>query len=214
MASQTTPICQFGLAAPDFQLPATDGRRYRLDELRGSSGFLLMFICNHCPYVKAIREALVETCRELASYGIGCAAISSNDPSLYPEDDFEHMKAYAKAYRFPFPYLYDEDQRVARAYGAVCTPDFFGYNSELQLQYRGRFRCLGPQRPSAWRQPRPVRGHEADRHDRQAGPQAQIAGHGLLNQVASSLSFFATAQPSLPDLLQYRGKPGHTGAQA
>lgn len=177
MASLTTPICQFGLAAPDFLLPATDGRSYRLDELRGSSGLLLMFICNHCPYVKAIREALVETCRELASYGIGCAAISSNDPSLYPEDDFEHMKAYAKAYRFPFPYLYDEDQRVARAYGAVCTPDFFGYNSELQLQYRGRFDASGRNGP----QPGANRDlFEAMKQIAMTGkgPQEQIAGLG------------------------------------
>jgi len=143
MASVTAPLVQLGLPAPDFTLPGVDGRNHSLSELRGHNGLLVMFICNHCPYVKAIREALVETCRELESYGIRSVAISANDPAQYPEDDFEHMKAYARAYGFGFPYLYDESQAVARAFGAVCTPDFFGYNSELLLQYRGRFDASG-----------------------------------------------------------------------
>ncbi|GAB3262720.1 thioredoxin family protein [Chitinimonas naiadis] len=143
MASTTTPQVHLGLPAPDFDLPATDGRRYNLAACRGVNGLLVMFICNHCPYVKAIREPLVETCRELGSYGINCVAISSNDPTTFPEDSFDTMKAYAKAYRFGFPYLFDESQDVARAYDAVCTPDFFGYDSELKLRYRGRFDASG-----------------------------------------------------------------------
>jgi peroxiredoxin len=143
MVSLSTPVCDFGHAAVDFDLLGTDGRRYGLADVRGPNGVLVMFICNHCPYVKAIRERLVETCRELESYGIKSVGISSNDPTEFPEDDFEHMKAYAKAYQFTFPYLFDESQDVARAYGAVCTPDFFGYNGDLLLQYRGRFDAAG-----------------------------------------------------------------------
>ncbi|QNM96484.1 thioredoxin family protein [Chitinimonas koreensis] len=143
MVSLTTPRGDIGLAAPDFELPGVDGRNHRLADLRGPNGLLVMFICNHCPYVKAIRESLVETCRELEPFGIRSVAISSNDPAAYPEDDFEHMKAYAKAYQFGFPYLFDADQQVARAYGAVCTPDFFGYDSDLKLRYRGRFDSSG-----------------------------------------------------------------------
>ncbi|QDQ26661.1 thioredoxin family protein [Chitinimonas arctica] len=143
MASLSSPRCNVGQDAVDFDLPATDGSRYDLARCRGTNGVLVMFICNHCPYVKSIREQLAETCKELESYGIGCVAINSNDPTDYPEDDFDHMKAYARAYGFGFPYLLDETQAVARAYGAVCTPDFFGYNSDLKLQYRGRFDASG-----------------------------------------------------------------------
>lgn len=149
MVSVSTPICDFNQPAPDFELPGVDGRRYTLAEVRGPSGLLVMFICNHCPFVKAIRERLVETCRELETYGVKSVAISSNDPTAFPEDDFENMKAYAKAYGFSFPYLYDESQSVARAYGAVCTPDFFGYNNDLGLQYRGRFDAAGKSAPAA-----------------------------------------------------------------
>jgi peroxiredoxin len=137
MAAQT-PICDFGWQALDFDLPATDGKRYRLSDVRGQNGLLLMFICNHCPYVKAVRSRIIRDCRELATHGIGCVAISSNDPADYPEDSFENMKQVAKQFDYPFPYLYDETQEVARAYGAVCTPDFFGFNKALELQYRGR----------------------------------------------------------------------------
>ena len=138
MVSLQTPVCDFGRPAPDFRLPGVDGRTWSLDECKGPKGLLVMFICNHCPYVKAIRERIVRDCRELKAYGIHCVAIMSNDPAEYPEDSFDNMKKVAKAFEFPFPYLLDETQEVAKAYGAVCTPDFFGYNADLELQYRGR----------------------------------------------------------------------------
>ena len=134
----TAPVCDFGWRAVDFDLPATDGKRYRLAQLQGSRGLLLMFICNHCPYVKAVIERIVRDAKELQGQGIGCAAISANDPSEYPEDSFDNMKRVAQEKHFPFPYLWDESQEVARAYGAACTPDFFGFNQKLELQYRGR----------------------------------------------------------------------------
>ncbi|HEX4985503.1 MAG TPA: thioredoxin family protein [Burkholderiales bacterium] len=132
------PVCDFGWKAPAFELPATDGRRYALAGVRGPAGLLVMFICNHCPYVKAIREKLVREAKELKALGIGIVAINANDPEDYPEDSFDNMKAVARDFGFPFAYLFDESQDVARAYGAVCTPDFFGFNGELELQYRGR----------------------------------------------------------------------------
>jgi len=138
MVSLETPVCDFGKAAIDFSLPGIDNKRWTLEECCGPKGLLVMFICNHCPYVKAIRERLVRDTRELQSLGIHSVAIMSNDPSLYIEDSFEHMQAVAREYAFPFPYLLDESQAIAKAYGAVCTPDFFGYNKGLQLQYRGR----------------------------------------------------------------------------
>ena len=128
----------FGAQAPDFELPATDGRTYRRDQLAGPNGLLVMFICNHCPYVKAVIDKIVRDANELKSHGIGAVAISSNDPKDYPEDSLENMKTVAARLRFPFPYLFDETQEVAKAYGAACTPDFFGYNGKLELQYRGR----------------------------------------------------------------------------
>ncbi len=136
--AETTPLCDFGWTAPHFRLPATDGRTYTLDELKGPNGTLVMFICNHCPYVQAILDRLVRDTKDLAALGIASVAISSNDASAYPEDSFPRMKEAAEAHRFPFPYLYDESQEVARRYGAVCTPDFFGFNRDLALQYRGR----------------------------------------------------------------------------
>ncbi|WP_295441384.1 thioredoxin family protein [uncultured Thiodictyon sp.] len=138
MASLQTPVCAFDTPAPDFALPGVDGRVWTRDECRGERGLLVMFICNHCPYVKAVRERLVLDTRELQALGIGCVAVMSNDPSDYPDDSFESMQQVASQYAFPFPYLLDATQAVARAYGAVCTPDFFGYNAALQLQYRGR----------------------------------------------------------------------------
>jgi peroxiredoxin len=138
MVSLETPVCNFGWKAPDFDLPGTDGRRYSVSEARGPNGLLVMFICNHCPYVKAVRERLVRDCRELREHGIGSIGIMSNDPADYPEDSFEQMKRVAEQFRFSFPYVLDETQDVARAYGAVCTPDFFGFNRGLELQYRGR----------------------------------------------------------------------------
>ena len=136
--AETPPVCDFNAPAPDFELIGTDGRRYRRDAVRGPNGLLVMFICNHCPFVKAVLDKIVRDAAELKTQGIGSVAISSNDPTDYPEDSFDNMKAVASRMRFPFPYLWDESQEVARAFGAVCTPDFFGYNSKLGLQYRGR----------------------------------------------------------------------------
>ena len=132
------PVCNFGWKARDFDLPATDGGRYRLANVSGANGLLVMFICNHCPYVKAIRERLVRDCVELKAFGVNAVAISANDPDDYPEDSFENMQRVARDLKFPFPYLFDETQEVAHAYEAVCTPDFFGFNRDLELQYRGR----------------------------------------------------------------------------
>lgn len=132
------PVCDFGWKARDFDLPGTDGKRYALAGVTGPQGLLLMFICNHCPYVKAIRERIVRDAAALQALGIGVAAISANDPADYPEDSFEDMKRVAGDAGFTFPYLFDESQDVARAYDAVCTPDFFGFNAGLELQYRGR----------------------------------------------------------------------------
>ena len=132
------PICNFGWKAPGFDLPGTDGKRHTLASVTGSKGLLVMFICNHCPYVKAVRERIIRDCVELAGAGINAVAISANDPRDYAEDSFENMQRVARDFKFPFPYLFDETQEVARAYDAVCTPDFFGFNNRLELQYRGR----------------------------------------------------------------------------
>jgi peroxiredoxin len=138
MVSLETPVCEFGLSAVDFDLPGVDGRNWTLQDCVGPNGLLVMFICNHCPYVKAIRDRIVRDTRELKALGLNSVAIMSNDPTLYEEDSFENMKKIASDFDFPFPYLVDETQEVAKAYGAVCTPDFFGYNNKLELQYRGR----------------------------------------------------------------------------
>ena len=138
MASLETPICDFGWKAVDFDLLGVDGRRYNLSLSRGEKGLLVMFICNHCPYVKAIRDRIIRDTNELAAYGINSIAIMSNDPMDYPEDSFENMIKVAEEYNYPFPYVWDESQEIAKRYGAVCTPDFFGFNDKLELQYRGR----------------------------------------------------------------------------
>ena len=138
MVSLETPVCEFDKPAVDFALPGVDGKIWTLADCAGEKGLLVMFICNHCPYVKAIRERLVRDCAELKTLGINSVAIMSNDPSLYEEDSFENMKKIAEEFAFPFPYLWDKTQQVAKDYGAVCTPDFFGYNADLRLQYRGR----------------------------------------------------------------------------
>jgi peroxiredoxin len=133
-----TPLAELGSAAPDFDLPGTDGRRHTRDGTAGPFGLLVMFICNHCPYVKAIQERLVADVKIITGAGVGVIAISSNDALAYPEDSFENMQKLADELEFTFPYAYDETQAVARAYGAVCTPDFFGYDKDLRLRYRGR----------------------------------------------------------------------------
>ncbi|MCU7805878.1 MAG: thioredoxin family protein [Candidatus Thiodiazotropha sp. (ex Lucinoma borealis)] len=138
MVSLQTPICDFGAPAPDFSLPGVDGQDWSLRQCAGERGLLVMFICNHCPYVKAVQDRIIRDTKELAQLGINSVAIMSNDPAEYQEDSFENMRLIADRLGFPFPYLFDESQAVAKAYGAVCTPDFFGYNTALELQYRGR----------------------------------------------------------------------------
>ena len=137
-----TPICDFGKKAVPFKLKSTEGKIISLEDFKGENGTLIMFICNHCPYVKAITKDIVEDCNELKKLGVNSIAISSNDPTNYPEDSFENMIEFAKKNEFSFPYLIDETQEIAKAYDAVCTPDFFGYNKDLELQYRGRSREL------------------------------------------------------------------------
>ena len=134
----TTPTCNFGWKAPDFALPGTDGKTHALSDIRGPKGTLVMFICNHCPYVTGAIERIVRDGAELMGHGIGVAAICSNDARSYPQDGFDRMVEFARVHRFPFPYLHDESQAVARAYDAQCTPDFFGFDADLGLQYRGR----------------------------------------------------------------------------
>jgi peroxiredoxin len=137
MAAQP-PVCNFGEPAKPFDLPATDGKRYTLESARGPNGLLVVFMCNHCPYVKAVLDRMIRDAKDLQGHGIGVIAINANDPSQYPDDSFANMKRLAAEKKFPFPYAFDETQKVARSYGAVCTPDFFGYNKDLELQYRGR----------------------------------------------------------------------------
>lgn len=135
--------CDFGAAAPAFALPDPDGRIHRLEDLAGPRGLLVMFICNHCPYVQSILDRILRDALDLQALGIGVVAMSSNDVAAYPQDAPDLMKALAQRHGFSFPYLYDETQDVARAFDAQCTPDFFGYNARLQLQYRGRLDASG-----------------------------------------------------------------------
>jgi peroxiredoxin len=134
----TPPPVELGTPAPDFRLLATDGRTYGFADVAGRNGTVIVFICNHCPYVKAVVDRMVADARTLLNEGIGFAAICSNDATSYPEDSFPNMQRFAKTHGFAFPYLHDENQSVARAYGAVCTPDFFGYDAARKLRYRGR----------------------------------------------------------------------------
>ena len=138
MALTQTGICDFGWKARDFALEGVDGKTYSLADVRGRNGTLVVFICNHCPYVRAVIRRLVEDAKALEAIGIGTIAIMSNDTDSYPEDSFENMKAFAQQHGFTFPYVIDGTQAVARGYGAQCTPDFFGFNAKDELQYRGR----------------------------------------------------------------------------
>lgn len=181
--AETAPLCDFGKAAPGFTLPGTDGRTYTLDALKGPKGLLVMFICNHCPYVKAVLDRIVRDATDLKALGINCVAISSNDAATYPEDSFDNMRKVAAEMRFPFPYLYDESQQVARAYGAVCTPDFFGYNGRLELQYRGRI--------------------DASRRD-PAPPDARRELYEAMRQVAETGNGPTEQQPSVGCSIKWR----------
>ena len=147
MVLTKTPICNFGEKTHDFHLKSIDEKNYKLNDCTGINGTIIMFICNHCPYVKAIIKDLVNDTNNLLKLGINSVAIMSNDTKNYPEDSFENMKLFAEENSFNFPYLIDETQEVAKKYGAVCTPDFFGYNGKNELQYRGRFRELKELKP-------------------------------------------------------------------
>ena len=142
MVLTKTPICNFGEKAHSFKLKGTDDKIHNLEDHLGKNGLLIMFICNHCPYVKAVIKDIVNDCKLMEKEGLKSIAIMSNDTKNYPEDSFENMITFSKKHGFTFPYLIDENQEVAKKYGAVCTPDFFGYNNKLELQYRGRIREL------------------------------------------------------------------------
>lgn len=169
------PVCDFGWHAPQFRLPATDGKTYSLTDIAGPKGTLVMFICNHCPYVIAVLDRIERDARDLQKLGIGVAAICSNDAQTYPRDSFENMSKLARDRAFPFPYLHDADQSVARAWEAACTPDFFGFNAADELQYRGRLDASG-------RNPAPP---DAPRELFEAIRQIAETGHGPRDQVPS-----------------------------
>ena len=147
MGLTKTPICEFGKKADDFNLKSTTNKMISLNDIKGENGTLIMFICNHCPYVLATIKEAVKNSKELENDGIKSLAIMSNDPKVYEEDSFENMINFAKDYEFNFPYVIDETQEIGKSYGAVCTPDFFGYNNNLELQYRGRIRELKDLKP-------------------------------------------------------------------
>ena len=147
MSLTKTPICNFGESAKKFNLLSTESKKISLENIKGLNGTLIMFICNHCPYVKAVIDDVVDDCKHLEKKGIKSVAIMSNDTINYPDDSFNNMIKFSKKHKFIFPYLIDESQKVAKEYGAVCTPDFFGYNKNLELQYRGRIRELKDLRP-------------------------------------------------------------------
>jgi peroxiredoxin len=174
MVSTATSVCNFGWQAAGFDLPGVDGKRCTLANARGPNGLLVMFICNHCPYVKAVLDRIVRDCSELSAHGIGSVAIMSNDPDEYAEDSFDNMQRVARERKFSFPYLFDESQQVARDYGAVCTPDFFGFNAKLELQYRGR---LDASRTS------PVAGARRDLYESMLG--VAQTGQGPKEQIPS-----------------------------
>ena len=147
MTLTKTPICDFGKKAESFSLKSTNNKIISFDEIKGEKGTLVMFICNHCPYVKAIIKDLVKDCKKLEKIGVKSVAICSNDVKNYPEDSFDKMIDFSKENNFSFPYLHDDSQEVAKNYNAVCTPDFFGYNNNMELQYRGRMRELKELKP-------------------------------------------------------------------
>ena len=172
-----TPICDFGQNVHDFELKSTDNKVMSLNDVKGENGTLIMFICNHCPYVKAVVKDIVDDCNELIKIGVNSVAICSNDAKNYPEDSFEKMMEFAKKNKFNFPYLIDETQIIAKTYNAVCTPDFFGYNNKMELQYRGRIREL--------KDLKPVRDGESDLFkamkqisETGSGPEEQIPSMG------------------------------------
>jgi peroxiredoxin len=171
----SAPVCDFGLKAPDFALPGTDGGIWRLADVVGAKGVLIMFICNHCPYVQAVLDRIIRDADAERLEIARVAAISANDPVAYPEDGFDRMREMAERRAFAFPYLFDETQAVAKAYGAICTPDFFGYNAALELQYRGRLDASG-------RQPGPP---DARRELFEAMKQVAETGRGPEDQVPS-----------------------------
>ncbi len=175
MALTATPVCDFGQAAHDFILTGIDGKNWTLADCQGEKGTLVMFICNHCPFVKAIQDRLVRDTKELLDYGVKSVAIMANDPTDYPEDSFDNMKKIAKKFAYPFPYLFDETQDIAKTYGAVCTPDFFGYNADLKLQYRGRL-------DASRTEPAPVNAH---RDLFEAMKQIAATGKGPEDQIVS-----------------------------
>ena len=147
MTLTKTPICDFGKKAGFFELKSIENKLISLNDIKGKNGTLIMFICNHCPYVKAVIDDIVNDCKNLEKEEIKSVAIMSNDQKNYPEDSFENMISFSRKYKFNFPYLVDETQKIAKTYGAVCTPDFFGYNANLELQYRGRIRELKDLKP-------------------------------------------------------------------
>ena len=148
MVLTKTPICNFGEKPHSFHLKSIDDKMYKLEDCFGKKGTIIMFICNHCPYVKAIVKNIVEDTNKLKKIGVNSVAIMSNDTKNYPEDSFENMKKFSKIHNFNFPYLIDETQQIAKKFGAVCTPDFFGYNQNNELQYRGRMRELKDLKPT------------------------------------------------------------------
>ena len=170
-----TPICDFGQAAKSFELKSTNKEIISLNDIKGKNGTLIMFICNHCPYVKAVIKDINEDCQNLKTLGINSVAICSNDSINYPEDSFDKMIEFSKNNDFSFPYLIDETQEVAKRYDAVCTPDFFGYNKDLELQYRGRIRELINLKP--------VRDGESELY--QAMKQVSKTSVGPMEQISS-----------------------------
>ena len=175
MVLTETPICNFGEKAKDFNLLSIENNKLSLNDIKGENGTLIMFICNHCPYVKAVIKDIVQDVKFLESLGIKSAAIMSNDTKNYPEDSFENMISFSKLHSFSFPYLIDETQEVAKKYNAVCTPDFFGYDKNLELQYRGRIREL--------KNLKPVRKGDSDL--KIAMQQIAKTGKGPANQIPS-----------------------------